>query len=146
MRVVDRSAHGCHQACDRKLLSMGSGFVGRAVAGHRPKFVLTNRFFEAASCDQLHGEIVMSLMNTDLENRNDIWMIELGSSFRFNLEPLHDRWRCEFAGFNHLERHEATEAELPGFIHDAHAAAANLLYEFVVSEITNLRSGSGIFG
>ena len=42
---------------------------------------------------------------------------------------------------DHLERHEALQARLPGLVHHAHAAAAQLLHQLVLAE--SARRGSG---
>ena len=47
------------------------------------------------------------------------------------------------AGQDHLEGDEAVEADLPGLVDDAHAAAGDLLQHFVVAEVAQPRRGVG---
>ena len=47
----------------------------------------------------------------------------------------------ELAGEDHLEGDDAVEADLPGLVDDAHAAAGDLLQQLVVAEVANPCAG-----
>ena len=43
----------------------------------------------------------------------------------------------ELAGQDHLQGHDAVEADLPGLVDDAHAAAGDLLQQLVIAEVAD---------
>src|SRR5438876_734391 len=55
---------------------------------------------------------------------------------RLGLEAAHVGRGRQLALENHLQRHGAVEADLPCLVHDAHAAAGDLLEQLVVAEVT----------
>ena len=65
-------------------------------------------------------------------------MVEVGRRLRFVLEALHVQRRRQLAGQDHLQRHDAVEADLPRLEHDAHAAARDLLQDLVVAEVAHV--------
>jgi hypothetical protein len=60
--------------------------------------------------------------------------MQVGGRFRFAMESLDDNWRSELARIDHFDGDQAIERKLAGFVHDSHAAAPNLLKQFVVSK------------
>src|SRR5258705_7615204 len=127
MRVMDGPRNRRHKARDGGMLQTARGFASGAFARGNPKLPVTDPFIEADSFHQLHGEIMLPLMNAHFENWKNMWMIELGSGFGLNLKSLHDIGRSQFARTCHFERDKAIEAELPRLIDNAHPPAANFL-------------------
>ena len=44
----------------------------------------------------------------------------------------------------HLQRDDAIELDLPRFVHDSHAAAGDLVQQFVVAEAADVRLGKRV--
>ena len=66
-------------------------------------------------------------------------MLQLGRCFRFDQKPTQHNRGSEMRVQHHLERNCAVEAYLPCLVNDAHAAAANLLDQFVVPKLQTPR-------
>jgi len=60
-------------------------------------------------------------------------VLEEGSGGHFPAEPLDDLLIDELPGQDHFHSDRAAEAVLSSFVHDAHAAAGDLLDQFVVA-------------
>ncbi len=73
-----------------------------------------------------------------LVDGHDVRMVEVGRRLRLALEALHVQRRRQLAGQDHLQRHDAVEAHLPGLEDHAHAAAGDLLEDLVVAEVTHV--------
>ena len=63
-------------------------------------------------------------------------VLEPGDGLRLNAEPGPVCRAGVAAGEDHLQGNGAVEAPLPGAVHDAHAAPADLLQQFIVAEGT----------
>ena len=74
---------------------------------------------------------------TDLKDRHDPWVIQLGSSFRFALESLDFLFPGQLAGQDHLQCDDTVETRLSCFENDTHATPSDLLMQFVVTEVAN---------
>ena len=61
-------------------------------------------------------------------------------------EAGHVARRGQLALQDHLEGDDAVEADLPGLVDDAHAAAGDLLQQFVVAEVADARQFAGQLG
>ena len=61
-------------------------------------------------------------------------MVERGDGLGFEAEPLQLGGRREPRRQQHLERDDAVQAELPRFVHRAHAAASEFANQFVIAE------------
>ena len=64
-------------------------------------------------------------------------MVEVGGRLGLGVEALHVGVGGQLAGQDHLEGDDAIEADLPGLVDDAHAAAGDLLQQLVVAEIAH---------
>jgi hypothetical protein len=83
-----------------------------------------------------HG--VLPVMLADLVDGDDVRMIEVGRRLGLSVEALDFRFAGELAGQDHLEGDDSIEADLPGAIDDAHAAAGDLLEQLIVAEVADL--------
>src|SRR5712692_2198803 len=89
---------------------------------------------ERLAFHEFHGNEVLAVLLADIVNRADVGMIERGGGFGFAAEAL----ECGGAlrGFRRkkLQRDEALEAGVFGFVDDAHATAAQLLEYAIVRD------------
>ncbi len=65
-------------------------------------------------------------------------MVELRSGLGLGVETLDVLLGGQLTREDHLEGHDAIEADLPGLVDHAHPAAPDLLQEFVVAEVADL--------
>ena len=90
---------------------------------------------------------MLALVLTDLVDRHDAGMIEVGRGLGFEMKPPHVGLAGKLAGQNHLEGDRPVEAHLPRLVNDPHAAAGDLLEQFIVAEVPDGadtgRPGSG---
>src|SRR5262245_61427233 len=82
---------------------------------------------------------MLPLVLADLVNGDDVGVVETGRRLGLGAEALHLGWRGQLAGEDHLEGDFPFEADLPGPIHDAHAASRDLLQQLVVAEVLSPR-------
>ncbi len=90
---------------------------------------------QALALDQIHREVVSPIVLADLEDADDAGMIQVGGGFRLDAEPLHVLPVGKPTRQDHLDRHQAVQADLPGLVHDPHAPFAELVQEHVVAKI-----------
>ena len=107
------------------------------VAQRQPGRICAQQLGQAAPFDQLHAEVMLTLVFADFVDRHDVRMIEVGRRLGLLAEPAHVVGRSELAAQDHLQRHRAFQALLASFVDHAHAAAGNLAEQFVVAEITD---------
>ncbi len=100
-------------------------FVGRQPLG------------QAAAADELHGEVFLSVILTDLVDRYDTGMVQQCDRLGLVLEPAELIVAGENAGPDHLEGDGSVEADLAGLVHDPHAAAAQDFSDLVVAEVAD---------
>ena len=67
-------------------------------------------------------------------------MIEVGGGLGFGAEALHVGRRSQLARQDHLQGDDAIQADLPGLVDHAHAAAGDLLQQLVIAEVANRRA------
>ena len=92
---------------------------------------------EVAPLDQLHAEIALAVVLADLVDRDDPRVIEQGDGLGLVLEASQLGVVGQNSGLDHLERDGPVEADLPGLVDDAHAAAAQLFLNLVVAEVAD---------
>ena len=73
-------------------------------------------------------------MLSHLIDGRDVRMIEAGGRLGLHAEAAQLVGRGTLSGKNHLERHDAVQADLPGPVNDPHAAAGDLIEQFVVAQ------------
>ncbi len=82
----------------------------------------------------------MAAVFADLEDLHDVGVLQACNRFALGAEAGQFPFAGIFAGQDHLEGHQAVELALPGLVDDAHAAAAQLLQQFVVADVTDFRA------
>ena len=92
---------------------------------------------QAAAGNQLHAEILLTLVFAYLVDGDDAGVVKLSHGLGFVLEAAKVDIVGEDAGPDHLQRHQPVEGDLAGLVHHPHAAAAQLLVDLVVAEIAH---------
>ncbi len=92
---------------------------------------------EVAPLDELHAEIALVVVLADLVNRHDAGVVQQRDGLGFILEPAQLGVVGQESGLDHLEGDGPIEADLPGLVDDAHAAAAQLFQDLVVAEVAD---------
>ena len=80
---------------------------------------------------------MLPLVLTDLEDRHDARMVEIGGRLGLGVEAFDVVLIGELAGQDHLEGDNAVEADLPGLKDDAHAAAGDLPDNLIVAKVAD---------
>ena len=111
----------------------GHGF-DQTGGGLRSKDCLADYLGEAAALDELHAEIMLAVLGADLVDGQDVRVIEVGGGLGLGAKAAHVGGRSQVPRQNHFERHVAAQADLPRLEDDAHAAAGDLLAQFVVAQ------------
>ena len=70
-------------------------------------------------------------MLADLVDLHDVGVLQSGDRLRLDAEPLPLRGAGISAAQDHFQGDDAVEADLPGLVNDAHAAAVQLLQDLV---------------
>src|SRR5207244_4968460 len=99
---------------------------------------------QIAALDELHAEVMLPRMLSNLVDWNDVGVVEAGSVLGLGAESNHVGCRGEFAGKDHLKCYHAVEASLPCLPDKAHAAARNLFQQLIVAKGTGDRGGRGV--
>ena len=104
--IFDGLTHAADQLCRRawRQRSLGKP-LGQALSFHEP-----------------HREIVLALVQSNLEDRDNAGMVEIGSGFGLGVKAPDVRLVRELAGQDHLECHRPVEAPLDALEDDAHPA------------------------
>src|SRR6266568_7617565 len=118
MRVVNGASQGRHQL--RQV-----SCVHRHAAQVLPQI---------GSLDQLHAQEALVVQCAEFVDRNNVRVIEFCGGFCFDLETLDGPSRGQMAVANHFERDESVEADLASAINHPHAAAGDLIENFVIAE------------
>ena len=92
---------------------------------------------EVAPLDELHAEIALAVVLADFVNRDDAGVVEQRDGLGLVLEPAQVGVVGQHAGLDHLEGDGSVEADLPGLVDDAHAAAAQLFLNLVIAEVAD---------
>src|SRR6188472_1065370 len=89
---------------------------------------------QASLLRELHAEKRQAVLAfAHFINRKDVWMIQTGHSLCFSSETLQRSVRISAITKDALYRDDAPGMSLPGAIDHAHAAATDLLEDFVVA-------------
>ena len=78
---------------------------------------------------------MLAVVDAHVVNGDDVRVLEERRGRDLAPEPLNDLLARELPGQNHLQRHNAPEAELPRAIDHAHPPAGNLFEKFVIAEV-----------
>ena len=96
-----------------------------------------HELFQVLPCDVLHRKVMLPLMCADLMNGNDIRVLKAGHCLSLDAETPYHVFTGELPEKEHFDGNDPVEADLPGFINDAHAAPADFAEQFVITEIAN---------
>ena len=102
---------------------------------------MKNHFRQTLAFDEIHREIMLPFVCADFVDGDDVRMLQLRRRFRLGAKPAHLRVARQPSGQNHFHRHDAVEIHLPRLPDHAHAAARDLLQQFVIAKVTNARTG-----
>ena len=80
---------------------------------------------------------MLAVVLADLVDRHDAGVVEQGDRLGLVPEPAQLVVAGEHAGPDHLQGDGPVEADLPGLVDDAHAAAAQLAPDLVVAEVAD---------
>ncbi len=89
---------------------------------------------------------MLAFVFADFVDGHDVRMVEVGGGLGFGMKTLHIGRRSQLARQDHLQGHDAVQADLPSFVHHAHAATGDFLQQFVIAEIAHRgpsRRGTG---
>ncbi len=89
---------------------------------------------QGRALDQPHGEVGLPLMIAHRVHRDDMWVIELGRRAGLCAESGHIECRGRGSVEQDLQRHDPTQAGLPGPIDHTHPAPAELFQKFAVAD------------
>jgi hypothetical protein len=121
VRVLDRARNGRHEPGD--LLGRGWG-----TSGHPGIQVLT--------FDQIHAKERVPIAFPDVMDANDVRMVKTRRRLGFNGETPQQRGRRHVKITDELQRHCASVAQAPGFIHDTHPARTDLPSQEIFAELS----------
>ncbi len=102
---------------------------------------------EVSSLDELHAEVLLTLMLADFINRDDARVIEQSHRLGLVLKSPKLGVIGQDAGPDHLESDRPVEGKLAGLVNDAHAAAAQFSAQLIVAKVAELGShgqGEGV--
>ena len=130
MRVVDRLSHRLDDLCPPLKLGTRNFELGTRFG---------TPFCQTSPFHIIHREVLLAFVFANFVNRHDVGMLQSGRRLGFGAEALHVCGAGQLAGKDHFDGNGAVEADLPGFINHAHAAAGDLLQQFVIAEIAKRR-------
>ena len=81
---------------------------------------------------QLHDDEGAAIKLGDVVNCADVRVIQSGSSARLSLKTAERQWVMSDPIRQELERHEAVQAGILGFVNHTHSATAQLLDDAVM--------------
>ena len=100
--------------------------------------IVAHQVRKVAAWDQFHAVKRPSLDLSHLKDANDVWMVERAGGLRLDPETLDDLGIGLAAGQHYLEGHRPQRLsrgpELACPVYDTHAAALDLLHQFVMPE------------
>ena len=104
-----------------------------------PGIVLEGRELlgEVSPLDELHAEVLLTLMVANFINRHDPRVIQQCDGLGLVLESPQLRVVSQHAGPDHLEGDRPVEADLAGLVDHAHAAAAQFPVDLIVADIAH---------
>src|SRR5690242_756132 len=92
----------------------------------------SDAMLQGDSVQVLHDDERLPILLRDLVDRADIGMIKSGSSTSFAAEAFERLWIARDVIWEKLERDEASEFDVLGFVNHAHAAAAQFFQNAVM--------------
>ena len=90
---------------------------------------------QAAALNELHCEVVLTLMFADLVDRDNVGMVEQGGGLGFSAEAPDIGGGGQLSGKDDLQRDDAVGVDLSGLVNQAHAAPAQFLQHLVAGQV-----------
>src|SRR5262250_1936894 len=87
---------------------------------------LFNYLIKLAALDELHAEVALTIALAYFVDRNDAWMIEACSGFRFQAKTLKVCWCCPLTEADNFQCNSTVETLLPGTKNDSLSTPDNL--------------------
>src|SRR5262249_47424697 len=109
---------------------------GRGRSRGETRVWITDSGGERAALDESHAEEVLAFNLTDIIDRHNVRVIELGRRFGLGSEALDLNLTGKLAGENHLQSDNTIEAYLAGAVNNAHSALRNFFEQLVIVETT----------
>ena len=106
---------------------------GRLFGRKRSAFDLA---VQAATGTMLQCEEGQTIMFADFVDLDDVWMMECGERLGLGAETGKIGFASMFARQEHFQSDQSVEAQLPGFVHDAHAPATEFRQDLVSGTLT----------
>ena len=98
-----------------------------------PRFLL-DQPRQALTLDELHAEERATVKLGDLVDRHDIGVVQIGGELGFTEKSLSLLVAGHLPGEDHFQGDKPFDRHLPGLVHDAHAAARDLLQDLVLTD------------
>src|SRR5439155_6091594 len=98
-----------------------------------------DNFVKLAAFDKLHAEVALAVPLADFVDRNGTGMLQPGCGFGLETETFEVCFGGPLAQSDDFQRDDAIETLLAGAKYYALSAAANLLEQFVITEIHQKR-------
>ena len=114
-----------------------------ASRAHGRERLVANQRGEVLALDVIHREVILALLLAHFMNGDDVRMLQTGRSRGFGAKSLDGFLARKLPGQDHFDGHDPVQADLPGLIDHAHAAAGNFFQEFVVAEAAHGRCRGG---
>ena len=96
-------------------LGDASQVLGRPRRGQRP---VPDELRQIFAFHIVHGEEMLAFLHAHLVNGDDVRVLQFGGRRRFALKALDELLTGERTGQHHFERHDPSQAPLPGFVND----------------------------
>ena len=101
--------------------------------GHQPR--------QRRAVDEVHHQVMLAFVHTDLMHGDDVRMLQSGRSGGFDPEAFDELRSRQRAEREQREGHDPVQAQLPGAIDDAHAAAGDFFEQLVPAKAPHGRIG-----
>ena len=96
---------------------------------------------DGVSVDEFHHEVVVVPGLPDVQRADDVRVIQLRSGAAFVIKPLHELRIVHELPRQDLDRDDAVERDLLGFVNGRHRARAELVHDLVAGDLRRRRGG-----
>lgn len=118
----------------RNLLRVAKGFCDR-------QFASGQSCREALAVDELHDEVINTVMAADVVDGADVGVIKRGDGTRLAFHPLAGNWIGGRAHRKYLDRHRPSESRVTSLVHFAHSAGTDAREDLVRADAPPVESG-----
>ena len=100
------------------------------------QWVFAHQGSQTAPLDIVHRKVLKAVLLAHFVNRNDVGMLQTGSSPGFGAKAALEFVGGKLARQNHLHGDHAIETHLPRPINYTHPAAGDFFQQLIVAEVT----------